>query len=76
MRERKPTFWTDERILTALDMRDGDGKSASEIGGYFGVSKNAILGLLHRMNKAELPCGCTKPANKNGGMGRGWWKHG
>lgn len=42
--------WTDDRILEALWMRE-DGYTFKQIGEHFGVTKNAAIGLLHRVMK-------------------------
>jgi len=42
--------WTDDRILEALWMRE-EGYTFKEIGKHFGVTKNAAIGLLHRVMK-------------------------
>ena len=42
--------WTDDRILEALWMRE-DGYTFKQIGEHFGVTKNAAIGVLHRVMK-------------------------
>ena len=42
--------WTDDNILEALWMRD-EGFTMREIGNHFGVTKNAAIGMLHRVMK-------------------------
>ena len=42
--------WTDDKILEALWMRD-EGYTFKEIGAHFGVTKNAAIGVLHRVMK-------------------------
>jgi len=65
-------LWTDEDILTALDLYDHEGMTATAIAQRFGKSKGAVLGLFKRirdeMNKSD-PDG-----NQNGTMPRKWWK--
>tara|TARA_R110001606_G_scaffold26208_1_gene84590 strand:- start:168 stop:356 length:189 start_codon:yes stop_codon:yes gene_type:complete len=42
--------WTDDDILEVLWMRD-EGYTFQQIGKRFGVTKNAAIGLLHRVMK-------------------------
>ena len=42
--------WTDDEILEALWMRE-KGYTFKELGNHFGVTKNAAIGLLHRVMK-------------------------
>jgi|TARA_B110000977_G_C10833185_1_gene398925 predicted transcriptional regulator len=42
--------WTDNDILEALWMRQ-EGYKMKEIGEHFGVTKNAVIGVLHRVMK-------------------------
>ena len=42
--------WTDDNILEALWMRD-EGYTFKQIGNHFGVTKNAAIGVLHRVMK-------------------------
>lgn len=42
--------WTDDDILEALWMRD-QGYTFKQIGKRFGVTKNAAIGVLHRVMK-------------------------
>ena len=44
--------WTDDEILEALSMRD-EGYTFKEIGAHFGVTKNAAIGVLHRVAKGS-----------------------
>lgn len=68
--------WTDEQVLTMLDMWDRQGRRAAEIARHFGVSRSAILGLLFqvRLEADEHRCACTKPENRDGGMPVRWWR--
>ena len=75
MGHRQPTRADDEEILTMLDLRDGDGLGMGTIGKRMGKSKGAVSGVFHRVRTEEIKdCKCRKAANKDGGMGRGWWK--
>lgn len=70
--------WSDERILEALDLR-WEGLSASEIARRLGgVTRNAVLGKFYCIDhdSARVPDLCVKPENRDGGMGRGWWRRG
>lgn len=51
--DRSKFDWTDERVARALAMRDS-GKSARDIGEFFGISRCAVLGKFHRLKLAEL----------------------
>lgn len=64
----------DEQQLKMLDLRDAEHLTCKEIGLRFGKSKGSVLGMLYRIDKAELPCLCQKPENQDGGMPRGWWR--
>lgn len=68
--------WTDEQLLTMLDLRDGEGLTGLEIAARMGSSRSAVLGAMNRIDKvhAEIPCTATRPENRDGGMPRGWWK--
>jgi len=45
--------WTDDDILDTLHMRD-EGFTMREIGKHFGVTKNAVIGMVHRvMNESR-----------------------
>ncbi len=45
--------WTDDDILDTLHMRD-EGFTMREIGNHFGVTKNAVIGMVHRvMNESR-----------------------
>ena len=53
MAHRGPNpVWTDADILDALWRRDAKGHSAATIAATFGVSRNAVLGVLHRIDRA------------------------
>lgn len=70
--------WTDEAILTVLDLWDHGRLTARDIAARFGTSRSAILGLINRIERDadEVPSAATKPENRDGGMLRGWWKKG
>ena len=60
--------------LQILDLWDGDRLSAQKIGQRVGMTRNAVLGRIHRLKHEEVPCLCTTPENRDGGMPRGGWK--
>jgi hypothetical protein len=63
---------TDKQTLEALDLRDNEGWTMTQIGTRFGKSKSAIIGLLSRINKDTDK---SDPDNiHNGTMPRKWWK--
>jgi GTP-sensing pleiotropic transcriptional regulator CodY len=65
----------DLRILRMLDMSDGDGLPASAIAERFGMTRNAVCGVLHRIRSAEVPDGRRlRKGNRNGDLPRGWWR--
>ena len=72
------SHWTDVDILRALDMHEGQGLTAAEAGRRMGVSRSAVLGVIHRINKDadRVPCLCQKPENRDGGMPARWWQKG
>lgn len=63
---------TDLRILHMLDVEQLTGADVAE---RTGRSRNAILGLRHRVRQTEKehPCRCRKKANRDGGMKPKWW---
>ncbi len=67
-------LWGDMATLEVLDLWY-QGYSASEIAKQFGVSRSAILGLVHRVraDTDRFPSEATKPENKDGGMPARWW---
>lgn len=44
------TAWTDEEMLRVLALRD-DGISFSQIGAVIGRPKNAVIGMVHRIER-------------------------
>lgn len=64
------TLLSDEEILLALDLRDNEGMTMEQIGQRLGRSRNAVSGMMHRINQA------MKDDNGvgNGTMPRKWWK--
>jgi hypothetical protein len=70
--------WTDEDILTILDLVEGERLSMSVIAARLRVSRSAIAGIVHRVRTdlARVPDRAAKRENCDGGMPRGWWKRG
>lgn len=70
--------WTDEQMLTMLDLRDGEGLSASQIALRMRTSRSAILGVFYRVDTAHAAMAdeTTRPENRDGALPRGWWKRG
>jgi hypothetical protein len=63
--------YTDAQILEMLDMRDRLGLSAAEIAPRFGVTKMAIIGVLHRV---KTEAGRVGNADlQDGTMPKRWW---
>jgi GcrA cell cycle regulator len=52
IQSRYTTKWTDEMIRT-LERLWNEGKTASQVGLVFGVSRNAIIGKLHRLGLSQ-----------------------
>lgn len=75
MAGRRATRDADMVALTILDMRDGQGMSFRDIAVRLKMSRNAVLGIAYRVDRAsrEDTCACRKPRNKDGGMPRRWW---
>jgi hypothetical protein len=68
---------TDEQLLVILDKVRGAGRPADEIGHEVGLSRNAVLALVHRlMAEVAGPGAAVKPENRNGGMDRHWFLDG
>lgn len=44
------TDWTDDEMLHVLALRD-DGVSFSQIGAMIGRSKNAVIGMVHKIER-------------------------
>lgn len=46
---KRVSFWTDEKKATAKRLYIEEDKSASITGNHLGVTRNAIIGIIHRM---------------------------
>ncbi len=70
--------WTDEQLLTMLDLRDGEGRTGQEIATRMRTSRSAVLAAMNRIDKAHDAVGdaTVRPEHRDGGMPRGWWKRG
>ena len=74
---KRTNVWTDAMMLRALqlvDCHNATARGAARVISHeFGVSltKNAIIGMLHRINREAnaVPCQCTKPENRDY-----WWR--
>lgn len=62
----------DAELLDVLD-RYARGHRTTSIARAYGMSRNAVLGLMMR---TRAPCACVKPENQDGGMPEGWWREG
>ena len=58
----------DERVLEMLYMRDTFGLSALKISRKMGITKNTVIGALHRVNKSE-----NGGTLGDGTMPERWW---
>lgn len=70
--------WDDEMCLRALHAVDVEGVSRAVVARRMGVSRSAVIGILHRIN-AETDAvleKCKKPENRDGGMPDKWWQAG
>ena len=65
---------SDLEVLHMLDLREGEGMSMKEVAEATGQGRSSVIGKVNRALSADLPCACTKPENKDGGMPRGWWR--
>lgn len=64
--------WTDEQILEVLHLRDHEGWSAQMVADRFNKSRNSVVGLLNRVDKAIKEY--DPDGNQNGTMKPRWWK--
>ena len=53
MTQRKPDRDDDERLLQWLHLRDDHKLSALRISQRYGVTRNSVIGALHRVDKAS-----------------------
>lgn len=54
--DRTPTRRDDERVLSWLQDRD-NGRPMRDIAEAWGVTKNVVIGALHRVKKEDVPDG-------------------
>lgn len=75
MARTTPTREDDLAVLRILDLHENLGLTAKAVGQRFGLSKNAVLGKVHRTSvvAAGIDCKCTRPENRDGGMPPRWW---
>lgn len=64
----------DERVLSILHVLETEGSAAAKA--RFGVNKNQLAGMRDRFLRqpARIACACTRPENRDGGMGPLWWR--
>jgi hypothetical protein len=63
--------WTDERIDLLKTMWEVDGKSASACAGVLRVTRNAVIGKVHRMGFVKRgKSSAAKPEGRNGAAGK------
>lgn len=65
-------MWTDEQILTVLDLKDNEGWTLEQIGQRYGKTRSAIAGLINRVRADEEKH--DQEGIQNGTMPRKWWK--
>jgi len=63
--------WSDQEILEMLHLRDNEGLTCAEAGRRLGRGKNAVIGMWHRIARAQLPGDAG-----DGTMSPRWWKRG
>jgi transposase len=74
MRPGRESRAADELLLKILDLTDHEGLSCKQIAARFGLSKGAVIGLIHRVRNAPVGrCRCRRRANRDGGIKRRWW---
>lgn len=63
--------WTDEREALLRTMWEVEGKSASKCAAVLGVTKNAVIGKVHRLHMAKRgKSSAAKPKGRNGAAGK------
>ncbi|NAZ37171.1 hypothetical protein [Rubellimicrobium sp. CFH 75288] len=67
----RPPVWSDEAILDVLHRMEHLGQSASEVARAYGTTRNAILGLRHRVLG---PQDSRRPTAGDGTMPPDWWR--
>jgi len=63
--------WTDQEILEMLHLRENEGLTCAAAGQRLGRNKNAVIGMGHRIAKAQLPGDAG-----DGTMPPRWWERG
>jgi len=64
--------WSDTQILEMLHLAECEGLTREEVARRFSTTKNAMVGLLGRINKATDES--DPDGNQNGTMPERWWK--
>lgn len=69
---------TDMQLLEILDLMDRHGMTALQVAPRYGKTRNAIIGLRHRiltdLEASEVGAAAMKPENRDGGMPADWWR--
>jgi len=73
--------WSDREILEVMDAVDRQGLTPRVVAGALSrtlgrkVTRDAVLGLVHRISRAHeaTTCACSRPENCDGGMPKRWW---
>lgn len=64
--------WTDEQMLEALHLRDHEGLTMAAIGKRVGQPRNAVIGMLGRINAAADKA--DPHGVQDGTMPPRWWR--
>lgn len=84
MTKSRRIAWDDELSLSVLDLYENHGLSAAAIAKAIRpmvgrhVSRNAVIGLIHRIScdLVATPDTAKRPQNRDGGMPPRWWEAG
>jgi predicted DNA-binding protein YlxM (UPF0122 family) len=64
--------YTDQQLLTILEMKHAEGKSYTEIAHRFSTTRSAIAGIICRVRTQTNEH--DRDGNQNGTMPPQWWK--
>jgi hypothetical protein len=64
--------WSDEDLLTALDLRDHEGATYGQIAKVVDRSRSACIAMLSRIDQDTDDS--DPDGNQNGTLSRGWWR--
>lgn len=70
-RKHEQFEWTDERILEALHLKDNEGMTAKAVAERMGVTRNSVIGMIHRIKVAEVDGDAGDHS-----MPPRWWRRG